>query len=489
MFCVLRAHFEFLTIFFCGFVDDHDLNINLAETEMKCDLFKSEHKLREEMNRPTTPAYPVDTSRCYPISSLQRHQNRQSKFGSREALIKKANELMEKCCEQSARKGSLYCGGLGPHVYLRYQMAKVCNNEEQRLRLLIDAKKAAEYCYRSVVSPSSSSFRVSLLEGKQVGALCLLAAIDYQLGLSGTTQYSPSYIISLLEEHTYSLPSCECEVLYGRAGTIQAMLWLRQEWDDPTIGRDLVVKLAIEILEEGQKRRQRVDNNNTRVVSWEWHGQIYLGAAHGIVGILQTLLSLQQHDWTAIRQRIPTALQTIQAAINVLSPISTFCHTSGNLKSSLKKQECTDRLVHWCHGGPGLVLLWLQASKIFPNKAATYLESAQQVAEDVLWPRGLLKKGVGLCHGISGNGMVLNRLAIALDNDSSDNMKLKWQNRAFQYAQFALNHLDELEGIPDRPFSLFEGVGGLVCFLLQCASMLDGNETEESLTRFPLYEF
>jgi lantibiotic modifying enzyme len=394
---------------------------------------------------------------------------------------------MEECCEKSSRKGSLYCGGLGPHVYLRYQLSKITKSDNQRTELLQAAKAAAEYAYSCA---SQSSFRVSLLEGKQIGALCLLAAIDYQLEIPDT-KHTVSHILSLLDASTSQLPPSECEVLYGRAGAIQAALWLRQEFRDASIGRELVVRLAIAILLEGQKQG---DRTNSGLLSWEWHGKVYVGAAHGIVGILQTLLSLDPQDWNAIQRKIPTALQKIQETMHSLMNPD-FCFESGNLKSSVPaKKLCADKLVHWCHGAPGLVLLWIQAANVFPNDKEMCFRNAKQVADNVLWRRGLLRKGVGLCHGISGNGMVLLRLAMI---EEVTEERTKWRNRAFQYVQFAMEYLDQLKHIPDGPYSLFEGVGGLVCFLLQCAAFPrdDGTQSltpfngQESLLQFPLYEF
>jgi hypothetical protein len=140
------------------------------------------------------------------------------------------------------------------------------------------------------------------------------------------------------------------------------------------------------------------------------------------------------------------------------------------------------------------VLLWIQAAKVFPNDKGMYLRNAERVAEHVLWPRGLLRKGVGLCHEISGNGMVLLRMAMV---QGMTEERIKWRSRAFQYLPFAMDHLDELKHIPDRPYSLFEGAGGLVCFLLQSAAFLRVEAAQslapfngpKDLLLFPPYKF
>jgi lantibiotic modifying enzyme len=144
----------------------------------------------------------------------------------------------------------------------------------------------------------------------------------------------------------------------------------------------------------------------------------------------------------------------------------------------------SDRLVHWCHGAPGLCLLLIKASSVFQatdhNSAQKYTAMAMKLADEVVWPRGLLKKGTGLCHGISGNGYVLLQLSKSLEGSTASE---KWYKRAFMYASFAVANLNELKHVPDRPFSLYEGIAGLACYLLDCCDRGTGKSA------FPLYEY
>ena len=41
----------------------------------------------------------------------------------------------------------------------------------------------------------------------------------------------------------------------------------------------------------------------------------------------------------------------------------------------------------------------------------------------------------------------------------------EWLNWAHHFANFAVENLNTLGSIPDRPYSLYEGVGGLICLL------------------------
>ena len=61
-------------------------------------------------------------------------------------------------------------------------------------------------------------------------------------------------------------------------------------------------------------------------------------------------------------------------------------------------------LVHWCHGAPGTIYLMAKAFLVFKDQK--YLESAIKSANGVLWEKGLLKKGPGLCHGVAGRTII-----------------------------------------------------------------------------------
>lgn len=60
--------------------------------------------------------------------------------------------------------------------------------------------------------------------------------------------------------------------------------------------------------------------------------------------------------------------------------------------------------VQWCHGAAGMIPVLVQAYKLFNN--ATYLEAAR-LAADFTFEKGILTKGMHLCHGVSGNAYML----------------------------------------------------------------------------------
>lgn len=98
-------------------------------------------------------------------------------------------------------------------------------------------------------------------------------------------------------------------------------------------------------------------------------------------------------------------------------------------------------------------------------------------AGEVVWNRGLLKR-VGICHGISGNTYVFLSLYRLTSN-------VEYLYRAKAFACFLLDRAQKLisEGKMDggdRPYSLFEGIGGMAYLFLDM--------TEPSDARFPAYE-
>lgn len=114
-------------------------------------------------------------------------------------------------------------------------------------------------------------------------------------------------------------------------------------------------------------------------------------------------------------------------------------------------------LVHWCHGAPGAVYLFAKAYILFGEQK--YLDSCEKAA-DLVWRKGLLRKGPGICHGVAGSGYVFLLLFRLTGNP-------KYLYRANVFVQFLVS--DEFQRYvyrPDCPFSLYEGLAGTVCFLI-----------------------
>jgi len=113
--------------------------------------------------------------------------------------------------------------------------------------------------------------------------------------------------------------------------------------------------------------------------------------------------------------------------------------------------------VHWCHGAPGAVYLIAKAYLIF--KEDKYLQAVRRSA-DLVWQKGFLRKGPSICHGVAGSGYVF-LLLYRLTNEP------KYYYRAIKYMELLTNtEFKHRARTPDRPHSLYEGVAGTVCFLI-----------------------
>ncbi|KAI0540715.1 hypothetical protein GGR58DRAFT_104629 [Xylaria digitata] len=174
------------------------------------------------------------------------------------------------------------------------------------------------------------------------------------------------------------------EWLYGRAGYLYLLrLCKRVFHEDYHPGTAALLERTIK-------------STINRILSvprpWNWHGKQYIGAAHGSIGIItQVVLSM------------PSAAPQIQPLVLELLDHQ---FPSGNFPSSLPAGS--DRLVQFCHGGPGFVISMRRLLPYFPEISGK-IETAISTAQLDVWKRGLLTKHPCLCHGIAGNSLALDR--------------------------------------------------------------------------------
>ncbi|EPZ34647.1 hypothetical protein ROZALSC1DRAFT_27046 [Rozella allomycis CSF55] len=242
------------------------------------------------------------------------------------------------------------------------------------------------------------------------------------------------------------------ELLYGKAGIIYSLLFIYRNFFNisqhlkANIGF-LTKNIAESIIKEGKKHSTTLPDSSFAPSLWFWHGKAYLGAAHGVAGILAVLLQIPKRYW-------PDNLsEFILESLNFLSSQI----KGGKLKATT--QSSNDDLVQFCHGPSGIThLLTLAASKSSNDR-----ESIVEVAKtcvDTVWQKGILKKGVGLCHGISGNAYACLDLFKLTREKQYLVQTLYFSERCMSWKQETLNGKLRL---PDAPYSLMEGLCGAVC--------------------------
>ncbi|KAG2567618.1 lanC-like protein GCL2 isoform X2 [Panicum virgatum] len=245
------------------------------------------------------------------------------------------------------------------------------------------------------------------------------------------------------------------ELLYGKTGYLWACSFLNKHLGENTIQPTTTDMVVREIIKDGRRL-----STKSCPLMYEWYGEKYWGAAHGLAGIMHVLLDmdLTENDKEYVKG-------TLRYMIQNRLPSGNYPCTEGD------NYDC---LVHWCHGAPGVSLTLAKASQVFPEER--FLEAAADAAE-VVWNRGLLKR-VGICHGISGNAytfLSLYRLT----------KKKEYLYRAKAFACFLLDRAIKLiaEGIMhggDEPYSLFEGQAGMAYLFLDMINPLESG--------FPAYE-
>ena len=189
----------------------------------------------------------------------------------------------------------------------------------------------------------------------------------------------------------------------------------------------------------------------------------YLGFAHGLMGVLYCLMDalplLAAEDTERARKEVVTCLGFVLNHEREEGRYPTRCLES--------RSTSAETLCHWCHGSSGAALLFAKAARVFreeTERAKLYAAAAVR-AGDVVWREGLLRKGVGLCHGVAGNGYAL--LAVSRMPCVAEDVQHRFAHRARMFADWVVSDEGQsLYGVPDNAGSLFEGLAGAACFLM-----------------------
>jgi len=235
--------------------------------------------------------------------------------------------------------------------------------------------------------------------------------------------------------------SASNELLYGRTGYLFSLLFIQKQIKENSMTwiPEAINQIARLILSEGKK----IKINSP--LMYEWHSQTYLAGAHGVSGIIYELLDVPE----LLKDDMVT--KDIKETINF---IISLAFESGNYPTRVNGTK--EDLVQWCHGAPSIMMLYCKAFKIFNERR--YLKAAVD-ANKVIWERGLLKKGLSLCHGVAGNGYGFLKLYQLTEEN-------KYLQEALHFCEWSwLETGKKTITIPDNAYSLFEGIAGTVCFM------------------------
>jgi lantibiotic modifying enzyme len=275
-----------------------------------------------------------------------------------------------------------------------------------------------------------------------------------------------AYIIA--QKDSAQCQQSEYELLYGSTGYLYSLLLIKvqcQNIFEFNIDEE-IKEMFVYLFNCGTKEKEK---NKGSCLLYPWsrvYGsapKIYIGAVHGIFGVLYMMLKA-----TKI---VPDIAKTVINYDNIMKEIkSTIKYlillqfSDGNFPSSMGNDS--NKLVHFCHGAPGSVYTLSIAYQIFNDEG---ILQALLAAGELIWQKGILRKGNSICHGITCNSLALFEL-YKLTKDE------KWKIRALSLAQATFDQQVQticsqtedyqrlVKGMPDTPFSLMEGQAGLIAF-------------------------
>ncbi len=121
------------------------------------------------------------------------------------------------------------------------------------------------------------------------GPFAVGALVYSELGDNGKAGECVSKLLQLFTEQKSTFAKLPSELLFGHCGYLYALLLVRSHMPK-LVDDSLIAEVATMVLDIGERQREAKYNSP---VMYSWHGKHYLGAAHGIAGILTLLLQVQ----------------------------------------------------------------------------------------------------------------------------------------------------------------------------------------------------
>lgn len=81
------------------------------------------------------------------------------------------------------------------------------------------------------------------------------------------------------------------EYLYGRAGYLYTLMFLRREMGQNIIDSQLITEIFEGMIKSGEKYARETGSQSP--LMYKWHDTEYMGAAHGVTGIIYLLLQVR----------------------------------------------------------------------------------------------------------------------------------------------------------------------------------------------------
>lgn len=264
----------------------------------------------------------------------------------------------------------------------------------------------------------------------------------------------------------------------GRAGLLYAASFLGAHFGTDVIQRESIVAVAEATIARGKALSSDPDS----YLQWlsPNDGGKWLGQSHGQAGVLTSLLD--------VPEVMAAGTESRRLVEGTLDYIVAHQFESGNFPSEYYAED-EDQLVQWDHGAPGVMGCLAKAAGVLGEQGSKYADSARKAA-DCTWKRGLLYKGLMLCHGITGNTYMQLYMYNALGDST-------YLYRALQFQEFVRGTPDlwdiELMRKPTpNPFGFYggsyEGAIMLWVDLIAASGSSSSNSSAWSALAMPGYQ-
>jgi hypothetical protein len=194
--------------------------------------------------------------------------------------LKTYSELAEACFEVAASDGSILKGGLGISVFLRIKLSEV-EVVHARDHLAV-ALAYARDAVRKAESQGDGKNCISILSSDAIGSRCLLVSVLRRLGKRNEAQKEANRLLEEITTLFESNANQDCSVMYGLAGVLKAIWFLRNELSDDTFGSECALLVSSSILLEGLEHSEKYRTKS--LLMWEFRGKPFLGAGTGVAG-------------------------------------------------------------------------------------------------------------------------------------------------------------------------------------------------------------
>ncbi|KAF0540717.1 lanC-like protein 2 [Gigaspora margarita] len=368
-------------------------------------------------------------------------------------------------------------GGIAFMFFRLYQLFPDLKIEEDKVSLL-----CKKYLSASLSAVRRSSHDHVGFLGSHVGPLAL-AVVVYET-IEKNTQESLKYLDIILEKyHPLALKDDWNELLYGRTGYLYALIFIRKYCKNneeimARIGNEKLKEIIELIIKDGRNGAVTYDKNTGPTLMWSWYGDEYIGAIHGVAGIITIILHCEE----LARPYFDELFQTIEWLAGSVSK-------DKNYPADTHSTE--DYLVQFCHGAPGIAPALLKVYSLHPTHPSSKNILSHAISKtDLIWERGILRKGAtGLCHNTLGNAYTFLLTYLVTQDEKQLKRALafglygsEWENKTRK---------GEIR-VPDHPYSLFEGLAGGIVYwadlitVLKKVRQLDANEQHE-VVGFPCF--